>query len=328
MAKQKSKSFTLIEILVAIGIFLIILVAVTGSIVTIYRANAYTWQQAVAIDDARRGILLMVKEVREAIGADDGSYLIEEAGDKQLIFYSDIDNDNKVERVRYFLGTVNSGSETRECFTTTQGGSCSVNFSNFLQGNLKSAQIRVSVEGDLDQNDEYVDISADGNDLGSLCINGCTHCVGSWQGAMVYDMTPYASDNTIQFTADASSRVHPQCNWQNPNHAMKARFELSWTEEIIGLGNELKKGVIKPTSPPVTYPQGQEALSIITPYLRNDPPIFEYFDGSGNKIIDIPARLIDTKVIKVFLVVDLDPNKLPNPFEIESYVYPRNLNTQ
>ena len=319
------KSFTLIESLVAILVFTLIMGAVSGLIVMVYRTYGYTWQQSIAIEEARRGIETMVKEIREARTGDDGSYPIEKADDKEFIFYSDIDKDNEVERVRYFLGTVSSGSQTQTCVTFANGGSCSVTFPNFLKGTLKSAQIKVSVEGDFGSSNEYAEIFADGIKLSDVCKTGCSDCAGSWQGTTIYDVTSQAGDNSIQFLADASSKVSSFCSWEEPNHSMKARFEFSWTEEISGAAHEFKKGVTNPSGEPIEYPLDQETISIISAYVKNSPPIFEYFDASGNKIIDYPARLVDTKLMKVFLIVNVDPNRPPDEFALKSAVQLRNL---
>jgi type II secretory pathway pseudopilin PulG len=320
------RAFTLIETLVAIFVFTLIMGAVSGLIVTAYRIYGHAWRQSLVIDEARRGIETMVKEIREAGPGDDGSYPIETAGDKEFIFYSDIDKDGQTEKIRYFLGTINSGTRVQECTAAVRGGACSVTFSNFKSGTLKSAQVKVSVRGDLDWSDEYASISADGTSLISdLCITGCGHCAETWEGTRIFDVTTQASDNSILFTADGSWNVHQQCPTASPTYSMKARFELTWTEEIIGTGNELKKGVIEPTGSPVEYPSAQEKISILTSYVRNVPPIFEYFDSQGNKITDYPARLADAKLMKVFLVVNVDPNQLEQDFELESSVQIRNL---
>ena len=47
------KGFTLIETLVTIGVFALISGAVFGSIALLYRVQGYTWQQSIAIDEAR-----------------------------------------------------------------------------------------------------------------------------------------------------------------------------------------------------------------------------------------------------------------------------------
>jgi len=325
---KESKSltgFTLIETLVTIFILALIIGVVFGLIVFLYRTHGYAWEESQAIEEARRGIEAMTKEIREARTGEDGSYPLEKAEDKQIVFYSDIDNDGRTEKVRYFLGTVNSGILIQECQTDSGGGTCSVAFSNFFTGILKSAQLKVSVEGDLDRSAEYVTVSVDGNNLGNICQIGCSHCAGVWQGTTIYDVISQAQDNEIQFSADASSAVGYECPVGSPNHSMKARFEFSWEEEIIGAGNELKKGIIEPTGSPIEYPSEQENISLLTSYVRNAPPIFEYFDNQGDKIEEYPARLIDTKIMKVYLVVNVNPNRPPDNHELESYVQLRNL---
>lgn len=319
------KGFTLIETIVTIFIFALAMGAVTGFIVMAYRTYSYTWEQSIAIDEARRGIETMVKEIREARPGDDGSFPIEKAGDKEFIFYSDIDKDSETEKVRYFLGTVGSGSLTQECVTFIDGGSCSVTFSNFLEGTLELAEVKVSVEGDFGWNQEYAEIYADGVNLGRVCQVGCSDCAGTWQGITIFDVTSQASDNSVQFTADATWRVDDFCDWEELNHAMKAKFEFSWTEDLGGLAHEFRKGVIDPTNPPIEYPLDQEKVIILSSYVWNIPPIFEYFDQEGNKIEEYPARLVDTKLMKVFLLVDVNLNRPPPAFELESWVQIRNL---
>jgi type II secretory pathway pseudopilin PulG len=320
------RGFTLIETLVMIFVLILTLGATAGFAVVAYRTYGFTWQQSTAIDEARRGIETMVKEVRAARTGEDGSYPIEKAEDKELIFYSDIDGDGKTERVRYFLGTVNSGSQTKECQTSVKGGTCSADFSAFLKGTLISAQVKASLDGDFGASQEYAEIFADVTKLGDICrgsSSGCSDCPGAWQGQTVFDVTNQASDNSISFLADATTPVDPICS-----HAMKAKFEFSWTENLAGFAHEFKKGVVQPLTGPdgrVTYPSDQEEFIFLTSYVRNEPPIFEYFDKNGNKITDYPARLVDTVLLKVYLVVNVDPNRPPGDFGLESYVQLRNL---
>jgi len=320
---ERSSSFTLIESLVTIFVFVLAMGAVSGFVVMAYRTYGYTWQQSIAIDEARRGIETMVKEIREARSGEDGSYPIVLAGDKEFIFFSDVDNDGKTERVRYFLGTTNSGSQTKECQTSVKGGSCGVDFFNFLKGTLKSAQVKISVDGDFGQSKEYAEIFADGQKIGELCKTGCSDCPGAWQGTQTFDVTSQSSDNSISFLADATSYVDPSCP-----HSMKARFEFSFTEELGGLAHEFRKGVIDPVVDPsgkISYPLDQEKISLLTSYVRNIPPIFKYFDQNGEPIEELPARLKDTKIMEVYLVVNVDPNRPPDEFALKSAVQLRNL---
>jgi len=322
---SKIKSFTLIETLVAIFVFALAMVAVAGLIVLGYRTHGFTKEQSIAIEEAQRGIEKMVKEIREAKSGDDGSFPIEKADDKEFIFYSDIDDDGEVERVRYFLGNTRSGSQTQECVSFLDGGSCNVVFSNFLEGDLISAQLEVSVEGDFGWSQEYAEIYTDGTYLGSVCKTTCSDCAGTWEGTTTFDVTLQAEDDLLSATADATSRVNSFCDWEDPNHSMKARFKLTWTENLSTGQSDLKKGVIDPVGLPVQYPSDQEKITILSSYVRNSPPIFEYFDKDGNKIESLPARLADTKLMKIFLVIDVNPDRSPSPFELESWVQIRNL---
>lgn len=306
-----------------VTIFALVMGVVTAFVVTAYRVYGYSWQQTVAINEARKGIEVMVKEIREARTGDDGSYPIKKTENKEFIFYSDIDKDGEIERVRYFLGTAGSGELTQECVTFADGGSCDVDFSGFLNGTLESAEVKVSVEGDFGwKNQEYAEIYVfpEGVHLGDVCRTSCSDCPDSWQGTATFDATDYAGDDSIEFIADASEQVGPWCP-----HSMKAKFELSWTETLAGGDTDFKKGVINPTGDPIQYPLDQEEIWVLSSYIRNTPPIFKYYDGEGNEIEDYPSRLIDTKLMKVFLIVDINPDRSPLPFELESSVQLRNL---
>lgn len=189
------KGFTLVETLITITIFALALGVVTGFIVMTYRTHDFIWQQAIAISEARRGIETMVKEIRRASFGDGGSYIIERAEDFEFIFYSNIDKDKDVERVRYFVEATN-----------------------------------------------------------------------------------------------------------------------------------FKKGVVNPMSWPIEYPLADEQIFVLSKYVRNLPPIFRYFDGNGNELT-APARLKDTKLMRVSLIINVNPERLPDNYYLESNVQLRNLKT-
>ncbi len=319
------RSFTLIETLVTVGVFALVMGAVFGLILYLYKTHSLAWQQVLAIQEARRGVTVMVREIREAVSGEDGSYPIKKAGDKEFIFFSDIDKDGDIERVRYFLGGVSSGNQEKECYSFSDGGSCSASFSDILTGDLNTAELKVSVEGDLGWGSEYVEIYADGEYLGSLCQGGCSDCAGAWQGDATFEITDKLLDGELQLSADSSWRVDAFCDWGENNHAIRVKFELSWQEQVPDLDHEFKKGIVNPTGSPPVYHLDQEETSILSSYVRNSPPIFEYYDSEGNKINEVPARLADTKLMKVFLVVNVDPNRSPGDLELESYVKLRNL---
>jgi len=189
------RAFTLIETLVTVALFALIIGVVAAFILTGYKIHGYTFQQSIAIDEARRGVETMVKEIREATPGEDGSYIIEKAEDYQFVFYSDIDKDEVVEKVRYFID-----------------------------------------------------------------------------------------------------------------------------------GADFKKGVIDPSGFPVQYLSANEKITTLSQYVRNQPPIFHYFDGDGVEL-PAPARLKDTKLMSVHLIINVNSNRPPQDFELESDVQLRNLKT-
>jgi len=107
MKSSSKNGFSLIEGIFMIGIFALAMALLISFVIYVYRAYGYNFEQVAAINEARKGIETMVKEIREARYADDGSYPLEEAGNFQFIFYSDIDKDSNIERVRYFLDGTN-----------------------------------------------------------------------------------------------------------------------------------------------------------------------------------------------------------------------------
>ncbi|MFA5021463.1 MAG: type II secretion system protein [Patescibacteria group bacterium] len=95
--------FTLAETLIAIGIFLMASSLVLTFMKQSFEANRFALEQSDAISYARKNIDTMVKEIRKASPAENGSYPIESAQNQSLAFYSDINNDGVFEKVRYFL---------------------------------------------------------------------------------------------------------------------------------------------------------------------------------------------------------------------------------
>jgi prepilin-type N-terminal cleavage/methylation domain-containing protein len=305
------KGITLLETLIAVAIFGIITVAVFSGISHIYKTYHFTWQAAEAIAEARRGIKAT-----------------------EFIFYSDIDRDGETERVRYFLGTSSGGEQSQECASFLRGGSCSVNFSDFLTGEMEQAQVQIGVEGDLGwPSMEIVDVFVDGVHLDTMCFDWgeCSDCSGEWQDLTIFDVSEYATDNNLTFVADSSHQVNPVCDWQEENHSVKAKFDLTWIEQGLGQDRDLKKGVIQPQgSNPVEYPTEQEEINVISHYVENvasgfQDYIFQYFDKDGQLIENPVQRIEQTQLMEISLLIDADPSRPPEYYRLETSVQLRNL---
>lgn len=79
------------------------MLAMFDAIAAFYKTNAYTLAQSYEVNSARRGLELIVRDIREMTYGDDGTYPLAEMGTSTIAFYSDIDRDNSVEYVRYVL---------------------------------------------------------------------------------------------------------------------------------------------------------------------------------------------------------------------------------
>lgn len=199
---RNNHGISLLEIVLYIAIFSIITVIVTRFIVQGYKVYYFGQEQNDAIRFAQRGVATMVKEIREARYGDNGAYPLEFADNQEFIFYSDIDQDDATERVRYFLE-----------------------------------------------------------------------------------------------------------------------------------GTDFKKGVTNPSEvKPIDY-NGEETRTVLSQYVRNSAdPIFYYYNGDWpkdtvNNPLPSPARLIETKLMRVYLRINVFPERAPDDFELESSTQVRNLKT-
>lgn len=101
--KNKISGFTLVETIVVTAIFSVLSLTIAGVIHQFYKTNAYAIAQSSEVQSASRGIKLLVRDIREATLADDGSFPITNAGTNTLAIYSDIDRDDSVEYIEYRL---------------------------------------------------------------------------------------------------------------------------------------------------------------------------------------------------------------------------------
>jgi prepilin-type N-terminal cleavage/methylation domain-containing protein len=101
--KKISQGMTLVETIVVLALFTILSLAIMNGVASFYRYNAYTIAQSYQIDNARRGVESLVRDIREMTYADDGAFPLVTKNDYSISFFSDIDRDNSVELVEYRL---------------------------------------------------------------------------------------------------------------------------------------------------------------------------------------------------------------------------------
>ena len=200
--QKKQRGITMLEVVIVITIFAIIILAWNNLIIKTYKSSSFGQEQLEAIRQAQRGIETMTKEIREMSTAENGAYALELAGDNEIIFYSDVDQDVLTEKIHYY-------------------------------------------------------------------INSST----------------------------------------------------------------LYKGVTEPTGDPLEYDPNNEVINVLASYVNNSStPMFTYFNDqypfdTENNPLPAPTRLIETKLIHLFLRINIEPTRAPNDFDVESDVQIRNLKT-
>lgn len=96
-------------------------------------------------------------------------------------------------------------------------------------------------------------------------------------------------------------------------------------------GTNFSKGVTKPTGAPLAYLAQNEAITIISRYVRNGAtPVFTYYNENwpGDVIhnpLAAPADVDAIKLVHIYLKINVFPEKAPMDFDLESDVSIRNL---
>ena len=96
-------------------------------------------------------------------------------------------------------------------------------------------------------------------------------------------------------------------------------------------GTDLMKGVIVPSAVPVSYPPGNETLRIIAQNLDiGATPVFTYYNGDWpddqvNNPIPSALRLLNTRLVKLYLRININPSGGSEPYEMTTSVQIRTL---
>jgi prepilin-type N-terminal cleavage/methylation domain-containing protein len=98
-----ASGFTLIEMTVVIGVFLILFVGSATLYSDTINTNATLTGSLNAQMDVRKAFNSMVADIRSASPSSSGAYTIDTASSTYFAYYSDINNDGLKEKIRYFL---------------------------------------------------------------------------------------------------------------------------------------------------------------------------------------------------------------------------------
>jgi hypothetical protein len=97
------QGYGLLEVIISSFLFAIVVAGGAAFFVYFLRNYDFSFEETRIINDAEATMRRIAKEVREARTSENGAYALFTANDQEIGFYSDIDNDDVVEKVRYYL---------------------------------------------------------------------------------------------------------------------------------------------------------------------------------------------------------------------------------
>ena len=111
------RGMTLLEVMVGIVILIVVLLALTISLVYFYRTNRYSIEQSSAVTSSQRGMDRVIRTIRESAYSSQGAFPIASIGANDFVFFADVDVDPLIEKVHYFI----SGTNLIEGIVNTTG---------------------------------------------------------------------------------------------------------------------------------------------------------------------------------------------------------------
>ncbi len=99
--KKNQPGFTMVETLVAISIFILFNAVIVEIFLTALRSSGTVFDQLDAQRQGRKALQDFVTEMRSANYSSIGAFPIEKASSTEVIFYSNINDNGYIERIRY-----------------------------------------------------------------------------------------------------------------------------------------------------------------------------------------------------------------------------------
>jgi len=104
---METRGMTFIEVLVWISVFTMAMLAIVSTLLSFYKTNTYTIEQASAVTYAQRAQEQIVRTIREGAYSSQGAFPIQSIAENDFVFYADIDSDPLIERVHYYISGTN-----------------------------------------------------------------------------------------------------------------------------------------------------------------------------------------------------------------------------
>jgi prepilin-type N-terminal cleavage/methylation domain-containing protein len=143
--------------------------------------------------------------------------------------------------------------------------------------------------------------------------------------------------NYIRGTRQADNGAYPIKSADDNDLVVYSDYDKDTITERLHFyksGQNILMGATNPTSSmPRTYPAGDQQTIAIANYIINDSdtPIFYYYNkdypgDAVNNPLSTPASISDIRLVRIYLKINITPNRAPDNIEMQSFVELRNLN--
>lgn len=105
IVRRSEAGLTLVEAVMAVGLYTLLTLAIFDTVLALYRNNAYSFAQADEVNNARRGLFAATQDLREMTFGEDGTFPVVVKEPNRIGFFSDIDRDESVEYVEFLLAS-------------------------------------------------------------------------------------------------------------------------------------------------------------------------------------------------------------------------------
>jgi prepilin-type N-terminal cleavage/methylation domain-containing protein len=97
------KGMSLVELLIAMFILSVVMFGMSAFFAYVWEAKSEDIARGQSSIVASSSVNKMVKNIRKSAQAESGAYMLDSGDDFEFTFYSDIDNDDYLERIHYYL---------------------------------------------------------------------------------------------------------------------------------------------------------------------------------------------------------------------------------
>ena len=188
--------FTLVEVIVSIGIFLVIIVAVGAFEINIFSYQRNASGSFTTVQDSQVILKTIAHDIRMASQGSDGSYALQTVATNTLMFFADTNGDGLKERIRYTL----NGAKLYKAVLVPTGSPLT------YSGTESTSTVLTDVANGTSSAFTYYSGTYAGTTTGALAQPVTPNAVRLIQISLTLDADPKSSPNGRTYTTDVTLR--------------------------------------------------------------------------------------------------------------------------